>query len=111
MPVIHREITGKMLEFINKHHAKVPAVYIHGPQGVGKSCSLFEIVCQLNSDKSNRVIYIPDCGGWANDREPLAILLDAICMAFAEDNLLASFECVELNEKVWQQYVILSHPS
>jgi hypothetical protein len=112
VPVMHRQITRNMLDFINNNYAKVPAVYIHGPQGVGKSYSLFENVCKLSADKSNRVIYIPDCGSWAlSGEEPLGILLEAIYVAFAEDkSLLQQVERTELNEKVRQIKWCFSYP-
>ena len=65
------------------------AVYIHGPRGVGKSYSLFEVVCHLRADPNNRVIYVPDCGGWSDNYSPegiLKLLVQAICLAFCEDN-------------------------
>jgi hypothetical protein len=36
LPLMHRKVTEDLLAFIKLHHAKKPAVYIHGPQGVGK---------------------------------------------------------------------------
>jgi len=33
---------------------------------MGKSHSLFEVVGLLRRDPKNRVIYIPDCGAWAD---------------------------------------------
>ena len=54
-----------MYNFLQENYAKTPAVHVYGPQGIGKSHSLYQIVCQLKSDSTNRVIYIPDCAGWA----------------------------------------------
>ena len=69
--VMHRQVTQDIYEFIVKRGyltkeqaPMVPALYIHGPRGVGKSYSLFEVVCLLREKPNNRVIYIPDCGGW-----------------------------------------------
>src|SRR5271163_588212 len=47
----YREITRKMQEFIVSCRGN-PGVYIHGPRGVGKSYSLYEVVCTLRSDPS-----------------------------------------------------------
>jgi hypothetical protein len=66
--VMHREITDQLYGFITRNHqdSTISAVYIHGPQGMGKSHSLFEVVGLLRRDPKNRVIYIPDCGAWAD---------------------------------------------
>jgi hypothetical protein len=48
MPAItlmHRAITQKMQEFITTHSSG--SLYIHGPQGVGKSYSLYEVLTSL----------------------------------------------------------------
>ncbi len=74
---MHRKITEDLLKFIN--------------------------VCQLRAEKSNRVIYIPDCVGWGggSGEEPLLILMDAICMSFAEDDgIFSACNSIELNEKI-----------
>jgi len=103
---MHRKVTENLLHFIKLHHSNImiPAVYIHGPQGVGKSYSLCEVVCQLRSEKSNRVIYIPDCGGWGigSGTEPLLILVEAICMSFTEDKeIMEMCYSIQLKEDVW----------
>lgn len=82
--IIHRDITHKILQFLIEKCGKTPAVYIHGPQGVGKSHSLFEVVCELRRDPINRVLYIPDCGGWAAT-SPMEFLVHAIITAFVDD--------------------------
>lgn len=91
--LMHRELTDKMKDFILTNRARtdteVPAVYINGPQGVGKSYSLFEVVCSLRADARNRVIYIPDCGGWGSfsdsNSHSISFLLEAILLAFPTD--------------------------
>ena len=49
--------------------------------------SLFEVVMQLRQTTTNRVIYIPDCGGWgdATGYDIMTTLLDAIALAFPND--------------------------
>jgi len=106
LPMMHRKVTEDLLHFIKLHQSNtsIPAVYIHGPQGVGKSYSLCEVVCQLRSEKSNRVIYIPDYGGWGIgfDTEPLLILVEAICMSFTEDKeIMEMCYSIQLKEDVW----------
>jgi hypothetical protein len=61
-------------------------------------------VCQLRTEKNNRVIYIPDCGGWGTaggSTEPVLILVEAICMSFTEDKeIMAMCDSTELKEDV-----------
>jgi hypothetical protein len=88
VPLMHRETSKSMLEFLQKNHGVKPAVYIHGPQGVGKSHSLYDVVCLLRSEPKNRVIYIPDCAGWADysvNDGPVVLILTAILLAFPDD--------------------------
>lgn len=84
--MMHRKVTMDMEEFI-KAHIGYPAVYVQGPRGVGKSFSLFEIVCRFRSDPKKRVIYVPDCAGWGvfSDEEAVEFLLYAIILAFSDD--------------------------
>jgi predicted AAA+ superfamily ATPase len=75
-----------MYNFITSH-SKEPAVYIHGPQGVGKSYSLYQVVCALVGQHNTRVIYVPDCAFWGSHmyNEQLEFLLESIIRAFPDD--------------------------
>jgi hypothetical protein len=56
----------------------------------------------LRADSKNRVIYIPDCGGWGGEGPytALDLLIRAICFAFNEDDeILQSCDTVPLEEK------------
>ena len=80
----------------------ISALYINGPRGVGKSYSLFEVVCHLRADSKNRVIYIPDCGGWGGGGRinALDLLIRAISFAFSEDDMIVdSCNTVPLEEQ------------
>lgn len=83
---IDRSITQEMHKFIISHHGH-PAVCIYGPLGVGKSSSLYQVVCTLVSQPNNRVIYVPDCGFWGSLEQDTALyyLLECIKIAFPED--------------------------
>ena len=104
--VMHRKMTEDIYQFIvnrgfltKENVPMVPALYIHGPHGVGKSHSLFEVVCLLRNNPNNRVIYIPDCGGWLGSIDPVDFLLNNICYSFAEDT-----EVIELCSLVKKEY-------
>lgn len=104
--IIHREITNQLLSFlIEKHGNEVPAVYVHGPQGVGKSHSLLEVVCELRRDTKNRVLYIPDCGAWSETSGLGAFdfLLSAIISAFIGDEDILGL-CANLNIAVEEKW-------
>lgn len=91
--IMYRSTTANLFDFITLHYGKNPAVYIHGPQGVGKSHSLYEVVCRLRQDASNRVIYIPDCGGWSDisvGTKPLETLLRAVAIGFPNDQTVTN---------------------
>ena len=112
---MHRKCTEDMLKFVQTRGPSVgeigasgtqravfSALYIHGLRGVGKSYSLFEVVCQLRADSKNRVIYIPDCGGWGGEGAytALSLLIQCICFAFnKEDEILERCNTVLLEEK------------
>ena len=81
--MIQRRSTFELQEAIQKQEG---ALYIHGPQGFGKSLALYQIFCSLRADPNNRVLYIPSCSSL--DNEPYAILFPAIIDAFAEDEAL-----------------------
>jgi hypothetical protein len=109
---MHRNVCDELYQFVTYRDSKEPdeiflprfARYIHGPRGVGKSYCLYEVVCKLRSDPQNRVIYIVDCGGWAGNRNTIAIekLIKAICVAFSGDN-----EVIErCNSVAFDEYII-----
>jgi Cdc6-like AAA superfamily ATPase len=92
--VMHRKITDELLNFILKNQSEGKrAVYVHGLQGVGKSHSLYEIVSELRGDEHNRVVYVPDCGGWGNTagEDTLEFLLTAIVTAFPNDEQVLDY--------------------
>jgi hypothetical protein len=106
--LMHREVTTGLEKFLKDNRGQ-PAVYIHGPQGVGKSFSLYEIVCRFRSQANTRVVYIPDCGGWGalmqeeSADEAVSFLLYAILLAFPDD---ASIEQLCLDCELEQQSVV-----
>ena len=89
LPLIRREDPKQQIWNLISLRAnalqKAPAVFITGPQGVGKSYSLYEVVCRLRSDQSNRVIYISDCAGWASFKPPTRFLIETVLFAFCQD--------------------------
>ncbi len=112
IPIMHRKVTEDMLKFVLNRGQQpkfqvdiprpiIPAVYIHGPRGVGKSYSLFEVVWLLRADPHNRVIYIPDCGGWSGTfiERTLELMVEAVCVAFCEDKEVLEYcDAVQLEE-------------
>lgn len=106
--LMHREVTAGLEKFLKDNRGQ-PAVYIHGPQGVGKSFSLYEVVCRFRSQANTRVVYIPDCGGWGalmqeeSVDEAISFLLYAILLAFPDD---ASIEQRCLDCELEQQSVV-----
>eukprot|EP00005_Dracoamoeba_jomungandri_P005817 CAMPEP_0174260474 /NCGR_PEP_ID=MMETSP0439-20130205/9732_1 /TAXON_ID=0 /ORGANISM="Stereomyxa ramosa, Strain Chinc5" /LENGTH=639 /DNA_ID=CAMNT_0015344725 /DNA_START=273 /DNA_END=2192 /DNA_ORIENTATION=- len=90
LQLLCRDLGGQILRSMMENNAQniSPALYIHGPQGVGKSHSLYEAVCALSQQDNNRVIYIPDCGAWSitnTNKEAFNFLLHAILLAFHAD--------------------------
>ncbi|KYQ88916.1 hypothetical protein DLAC_10497 [Tieghemostelium lacteum] len=67
--IIEREITNRLAEFIDATKKTKRTVYIHGPQGFGKSYSIYQIISILRND-NNIVFYMPDCGTWSSARNP-----------------------------------------
>ncbi|EGG24346.1 hypothetical protein DFA_06496 [Cavenderia fasciculata] len=84
--LVNRTTTKELEEFIVDKVGKVRGVYVQGPQGVGKPHSLFHIVMKLRLEKDNRVVYIPDCGGWAGSGNGYEFFLEAIIFAFSISN-------------------------
>lgn len=62
--------------------------------------SLFEAAMRLMQTATNRVIYIPDCGGWgdATGFNITTILLDAIILAFPNNRAILDACKVTLDE-------------
>jgi len=99
--MLHREKSIEIQTTMEKLWGpeKISQLYIHGPAGVGKSHLLFEAVKNMRENNKIRVIYIPDCSGWALTMPSLfntcMFLLDAISFAFAVDGL----QIQHINEK------------
>ncbi len=84
--LMNRDITKEMHKFITCQHGH-PAAYIHGPQGVGKSYSLYQVVCTLIRQANTHVIYVPDCSFWGSLEHDTALkfLLQNIILAFPDN--------------------------
>eukprot|EP01132_Coremiostelium_polycephalum_P003128 gene3128-3910_t len=67
--MMDRDVTKK-LEIKIEIHMQNHCLYVKGPQGVGKSHSLYQSVITLRQNSSYRVIYIPDCQSWGNSPDP-----------------------------------------
>jgi hypothetical protein len=98
--IMHRKVTVQLQQFIQECQGK-PAVYVQGPRGVGKSFSLYEIVCRLTIDPTNRVIYIPDCAGWGSKRERASdYLLEIIISTFCNDpDIVTRCKCEDATQE------------
>jgi DNA replication protein DnaC len=53
-----KKLYEKLMSFLRDNQG-MPALYIQGPQGIGKSHLLLRCVTELRSDFNNRVIYVP----------------------------------------------------
>ncbi|KYQ92247.1 hypothetical protein DLAC_07094 [Tieghemostelium lacteum] len=79
--IIERDITKRLAEFIEATKKQQRTVYIHGPQGFGKSHSIYHIVSRLRSE-NNIVFYMPDCGTWDSARNPYFYFSEIIYYSF-----------------------------
>jgi hypothetical protein len=70
------ELLGKVSEAISKEVES--GFVVKGPQGIGKSHSLVNLVLKLQADANCLVTFIPDCDKWRN----AAFLLKMICASF-----------------------------
>ena len=86
--IMFREMTRDLLKFIDSKYGKRRAIYVHGLQGVGKSHSLYNIICTLASNKQNHVIYVHDCAGWGktSTQSGIIFLIQTIAQAFPFDS-------------------------
>ncbi|EGG15894.1 hypothetical protein DFA_09563 [Cavenderia fasciculata] len=84
--LVNRTTTKELEEFIVDKVGKARGICVQGPQGVGKSHSLFHIVMKLRLEKDNRVVYIPDCREWARSGNGYKFFLDSIIFAFSISN-------------------------
>ena len=94
--VMCREATQKVSQWIDTQIIRkldfrtanqTLALYIHGPQGVGKSHALALDVTVRRLTPTNRVIYLADCTSWGtgNVGEQYRFLLRAVMVAFSKD--------------------------
>jgi hypothetical protein len=78
------------------------AAYIQGPQGVGKSHTLYEAIAVLSLTPGCRVVYEHDCESWATyANKPIEAALywiRAIAMGFSGDAPVVAL-CKEVTEK------------
>ncbi|GAM18205.1 hypothetical protein SAMD00019534_013800 [Acytostelium subglobosum LB1] len=88
--IVKRAITDRLMNFITDKYGKHRGVYVQGPQGVGKSHSLFQIASALKQNIGNRVLYISDCRGWLGSSNPFQFFLECLDNAFqyAGDNFV-----------------------
>lgn len=59
-------------------------IYVYGPQGVGKSYSLYHFVCKQKKEQKSRVMYLPNC--LVLKINPYQHIFKAILSAFSSDN-------------------------
>ena len=81
-----RDIADWLLVLLSR---KMFAAYFQGPQGVGKSHLLYEMVLLLTEQSDCRVVYEHDCASWAGlANMPIKATLywlRSVAMAFAQD--------------------------
>ena len=81
-----REVADWLLVLLSR---KMFAAYIQGPQGVGKSHLLYEVLLLLTAQSDCRVVYEHDCASWAGlANMPIKATLywlRSVAMAFAQD--------------------------
>jgi hypothetical protein len=107
--LMHREDVNQLQTYIRSMHG-CPAVFVHGPPGVGTSYCLYEVVNRFRMDPNTRVIYIPDCGEWAahmhenNAVQAINYLLYAISLAFPDDPSIEQrcFDCAPNEDSVFR---------
>ncbi|EGG18090.1 hypothetical protein DFA_06757 [Cavenderia fasciculata] len=94
--IVDRGISKKLQDFISSSARDCKrGVYIQGPQGFGKSHSIYQAVYLLRLKPKNIVIYIPDCQGWAESNNAYSFLISSMVHAasFAQDSTLSNFLC------------------
>jgi hypothetical protein len=75
-PHIVDEIYAQIVASLAK---RVPrGIMVKGPQGIGKSHSLVNLVLKLESTKDYLVTFVPDCEQWTSAR----FLIESICASF-----------------------------
>eukprot|EP01132_Coremiostelium_polycephalum_P004525 gene4525-5641_t len=82
--MMDRDVTKK-LQIKIETHMQNHCLYVRGPQGVGKSHSLYQSVIILRQNNNNRVIYIPDCQSWGNSPDPYEFMVQDSFTQFLED--------------------------
>ena len=72
-PEIVNEIIAKVQENLSKPVSL--GLFISGPQGIGKSHSIVNVIRKLQSTGDYLVTFVPDCGNWKTSDD----LIEAIC--------------------------------
>jgi len=81
-----RQCSLDLHAFITKKYGIKTLLHIFGPPGVGKSFSLYQVVCSLHKIANNRVIFVHDCAGWASYvKGPVQYLMNAVICTFSKD--------------------------
>ncbi|EGG13706.1 hypothetical protein DFA_11467 [Cavenderia fasciculata] len=86
--IVIRDISKKLEDFIcSSFRDRKREVYIQGPQGFGKSHSIYQVVYRLRLNPKNIVVYIPDCLGWARSINAYTFLISSMvnAVSFVQD--------------------------
>jgi Cdc6-like AAA superfamily ATPase len=75
-PQIVNEMCAKIVTCLKQRVRS--GIMVKGPQGIGKSHSLVNMVCKLQSSGDYLVTFLPDCNSWNNGK----FLLEQICASF-----------------------------
>jgi hypothetical protein len=80
--VLYRaEVTRDLFTQMKNNFKDGLGTMVTGPQGIGKSHSLVNLVLRLQASGNYLVTFIPNCGAWYTQNE----LMDAICGSFGID--------------------------
>ena len=84
-------------------HSDVPeGVMVKGPQGIGKSHSIVNVVRKLHSTGTFLVTFVPDCDDWDRASQ----LVDAICASFGSTPSALGITRSELTETTSEDTLI-----
>ena len=83
-PEIVNEIIAKVKENLSKPVSL--GLFISGPQGIGKSHSIVNVIRKLQSTGDYLVTFVPDCGNWKTSDD----LIEAICASIGTTSAATS---------------------
>ena len=101
IPIIQRQSFIDLKAFIEGSFQST--IYVHGPQGFGKSFALYHLVCTLCLSSHNRVLYVSDCAVF--NKRPYDNIFKALTAAFSRDQEFLATLLPSFKDQSWQEIV------